>query len=92
MTAGPPPRLLFCSYHSYFDPSSGAALATRDLLELLVARGWDCRVFCGPLLDFEATTSVEQLLTNHGLPYDRRDCTSGSLLFSVFHFTQAGVP
>jgi hypothetical protein len=27
-------RLLFCSYHSYLDHSSGAA--TRDLLELLV--------------------------------------------------------
>ena len=28
-------RLLFASIHSYLDPSSGAALATRELLELL---------------------------------------------------------
>jgi hypothetical protein len=33
------PRLLFASYHCYVDPSSGAALATRDLLELLGPRG-----------------------------------------------------
>ena len=38
-----PHRLLFASIHSYLDPSSGAALATRELLELLAARGWDCR-------------------------------------------------
>ena len=31
------PRLLFCSYHCFIDPSSGAALATRDLLALLAA-------------------------------------------------------
>ena len=34
-------RLLFASIHGYLDPSSGAALATRDLLELLAARGVD---------------------------------------------------
>ena len=31
-------RLLFASIHSYLDPASGAALATRELLELLAAR------------------------------------------------------
>ena len=31
-------RLLFASIHSYLDPSSGAALATREVLELLSAR------------------------------------------------------
>ncbi len=41
---GRPTRLLFASYHCYFDPSSGAALSTRDLLELLARRGWSCRV------------------------------------------------
>ncbi len=32
-------RLLFASIHSYLDLSSGAALATRELLELLAGRG-----------------------------------------------------
>ncbi len=35
-------RLLFASIHSYLDPSSGAALCTRELLELLASHGWDC--------------------------------------------------
>ena len=30
--------MLFASIHSYLDPSSGAALATRELLELLASR------------------------------------------------------
>src|SRR5271157_5266756 len=32
-------RLLFSSIHCYLDPSSGAALYTRELLELLAGRG-----------------------------------------------------
>ena len=32
-------RLLFASIHCYLDPSSGAAICTRELLELLAARG-----------------------------------------------------
>ena len=31
-------RLLFSSIHCYLDPSSGAALCTGELLELLAAR------------------------------------------------------
>src|SRR5271166_1046722 len=34
--------LLFSSIHCYLDPASGAALCTRELLELLAARGKDC--------------------------------------------------
>ena len=59
------PRLLFCSYHCYWDPSSGAALCTRELLELLAGRGWACRVFCGPHLDFEEAGSLAELLDAH---------------------------
>jgi hypothetical protein len=39
----PPMRLLFDSIHSYLDPSGGAALSKRELLELLAARCADCR-------------------------------------------------
>jgi hypothetical protein len=35
----PQRRLLFASYRCYVGPSSGAAIATRDLLELLAPRG-----------------------------------------------------
>src|SRR5262249_7258478 len=58
LPGGRRPRLLFCSYHCYWDRSSGAALCTR---ELLAHRGWTCRVWCGPHLDFEQAPSLAQL-------------------------------
>ena len=61
-------RLLFASVHSYLDPSSGAALATRDLLELLDARGVDCRVLTLGVLDYEQETALEEVLAPMGTP------------------------
>jgi glycosyltransferase involved in cell wall biosynthesis len=55
-------RLLFASTHCYVDPSSGAALATRELLELLSARGWNCRVLCCGVLDYQENTPLEDVL------------------------------
>ena len=46
-------RLLFGSIHCYLDPFSGAALCTRELLELLATRGMDCRVLTTGILDPE---------------------------------------
>ena len=86
------PRLLFCSYHCYFDPSSGAALATRDLVELLASRGWPCEVFCGPQQDFEAQKPLAQLLDAHGLSHTVRPCPFGKAPFLLFQFRQGGVP
>ena len=57
--------------YSYLDPSSGAALCTRELLELLAARGMDCRVFCAGVLDHEQETSVDEVLAALGLSADR---------------------
>ena len=37
-------RLLFSSIHCYVDPASGAASCTRELFEMLAARGMGCRV------------------------------------------------
>jgi len=48
-----PMRLLFASIHCYLDPSSGAALCTRELLELLAGRGMDCRVLTTGMLSPE---------------------------------------
>jgi glycosyltransferase involved in cell wall biosynthesis len=55
-------RLLFASTHCYLDPSSGAALATRELLELLAARGWDCRALACGVLDYQNETPLEDVL------------------------------
>ena len=63
-----PLRLLFASCHSYVDPSSGAALATRDLLELLWARGHDCRAFAAGTLDYRDETDLQTVLAPLGVP------------------------
>ena len=55
-------RLLFASIHCYLDPSSGAALATRELLESLAARGWDCRALTCGILDYQRETRVDEVL------------------------------
>jgi glycosyltransferase involved in cell wall biosynthesis len=56
-------RLLFASSHSYLDPSSGAALGTRELLELMAARGWDCRALTCGVLDYAQETPLDDVLS-----------------------------
>ena len=64
-------RLLFASIHSYLDPCSGAALATRELLELLAARGWDCRALTCGVLDYQRETPLEDVLAAIDRPTPR---------------------
>ena len=62
-----PPRVLFASYHCFEDPTSGAALCTHDLFDLLAARGWPCEVFTGPHLDALAPPVNDALRTRVGV-------------------------
>jgi len=71
-------RLLFASIHCYLDPSGGAALFTRELLELLAARGMDCRVLTTGGLDPEPETSLDELLATLELPARRLQAELGS--------------
>lgn len=64
-------RLLFASTHGYLDPSSGAAGATRDVLELLSERGVDCRVLSTGVLDYERETPLASVLDPLEKPYAR---------------------
>jgi len=64
-------RLLFASIHSYLDPSSGAALATRELLKLLAWRGMDCRVLSAGDLDHEREMSLDDVPATLELPVRR---------------------
>lgn len=64
-------RLLFASIHGYLDPSSGAALATRDLLELLASRGVDCRALSTGVLDYEQETPLDTVIAALGVPARR---------------------
>ncbi len=54
-------RILFSSIHCYLDPSSGAALCTRELLELLAERGPDCRVLTMGILDPEREMTLDEV-------------------------------
>ncbi len=64
-------RILFSSIHCYLDPSSGAALCTRELLELLAVRGADCRVLTTGILDPERETTLDEVLATLELPSQR---------------------
>ena len=66
------PRILFSSYHSYLDPSSGSTISLRDLFQLLMARGWECQAFCGPQLDYELRKSIPELFHEVGIAYQQR--------------------
>lgn len=92
MSEGPRPRLLFCSYHSFWDPSSGAAVSTRDLLEMLAARGWACGVLCGPHLDYERGRPPEQVLRARGVPVQSARATAGGVAYTLHHAIANGVP
>jgi hypothetical protein len=64
-------RLLFASIHSYLDPSGGAALSTRELLEMLAARGADCQALTAGVLDYERETTLDEVLAGPDLPSQR---------------------
>ncbi len=61
-------RLLFASIGSYIDLSSGAALCTKELLELLASRGMDCRALCAGVLDHERDATPGDVVASVGLP------------------------
>ena len=84
-------RLLFASLHGYIDPSNGAATASRDLLELLAARGVDCRVLSTGVLDYHEETPLEPLLDNLDVPVERCDAALPGGSVEVFDLTLGGV-
>jgi glycosyltransferase involved in cell wall biosynthesis len=59
---------------------------------MLTAHGWDCRVFCGPQLDFEEHRPLVPFLTAGGVPHQVRHGACKSVPFSVARFRQGGVP
>ena len=71
-------RLLLSSVHCYLDPSSGAALCTRELLELLASRGMDCGVLTTGILDPERETSLDEVLATLELPVQRFQADLGT--------------
>ncbi len=79
-------RLLFASYHCYLDPSSGAAVSVRTLLQQLAASGWETRTLCGPALDFDHAENVRQLLADEQLICRERFVSVAGREFVLRHF------
>jgi glycosyltransferase involved in cell wall biosynthesis len=89
----PAPSVLFASYHAYPDHASGAALATRDLLEHLAARGWACRAVCGPQFDRPGGPDPREVLREYRLPYHAERCAPArGGRYELYHFALGGVP
>lgn len=72
------PKILVAIYHAWQDTSSGAAISLRNTVLTLAARGWNVRVFCGPLLDFAYVKMNEQLLQEQNIAYEKHYCVSES--------------
>ncbi|VTS07966.1 glycosyl transferase family 2 : Glycosyltransferase OS=Singulisphaera acidiphila (strain ATCC BAA-1392 / DSM 18658 / VKM B-2454 / MOB10) GN=Sinac_4472 PE=4 SV=1: Glycos_transf_2: Glycos_transf_1 [Tuwongella immobilis] len=85
-----PPRIFFASYHCFHDPASGAALCTRDLFDLLTAKGWPCGVLTGPNLDSPGLPLHDRLQNQPEFSHDRG--WFGSLTLSRFRTQNAGYP
>src|SRR5262245_60507183 len=85
MSQDRPLRLLFSSYHSYLDPSSGSTISLRDLFQLMTKRAWPCQVYCGPQLDYEEKKTIPQLLTELDIPYDQRRGGAHGLGFNLYN-------
>lgn len=87
-----PLRILFASVHGYIDPSSGAALSARHLLELLVRRGHDCRVLSTGVLDYPSETPLGPLLARLGVRLRHGGvATRGGRIAEILDLTLEGV-
>ncbi|AGA24799.1 glycosyltransferase [Singulisphaera acidiphila] len=84
-------RLLFASIHGYIDPSSGAAWASRDVLELMAARGVECRAISAGLLSYEREMSVEEILKPLGVPIRKAAPMAGMYPADSLEFDLGGV-
>ena len=85
-------RLAFASAHTIVDPSSGAAVATSEALQLLSGSGLRCEAFTAATLDFPEEVCVEELLTTLGVPYDVRTLTGASESSRVLLTRNGNVP
>ncbi|AGA28661.1 glycosyltransferase family 4 protein [Singulisphaera acidiphila] len=81
-------RILFASCHGYVDPSSGAAISTRELMELFAARGIDARVLSTGVLDYNKEKPLKDVLDRLNVPYR----TARASLAGAHRETEGGTP
>jgi hypothetical protein len=91
-TSRPSRRVLFASAHSAVDCSSGAAIATIDLMQSLNSSGFDCQAFCTTRLDFHREVCFEQMVAEMGEPYQIWPSVSGDRCARVLYTHRRGIP
>jgi glycosyltransferase involved in cell wall biosynthesis len=64
------PKIAFVSPHCLVDFTNGAATATRDGLELLAQRGFQCIAFCGTRLDEAGEGLIQEQLFKRKIDYE----------------------
>ena len=85
-------RVMVASIHGYIDPASGAAWSTRERMELLAARGVECRVLTTGVLDYRSETPIGPLLAAQEVPIRKgRAALAGGAGVEVYDFTLWGV-
>src|SRR5262245_31437016 len=85
-------RVLFASYHSYLDPSSGSTISLRDLFQLLLERQWECQVFCGAQLDYEEPRTIPHILDALAAPSETRRGGAHGLGFVLYNAIVDRIP
>ncbi len=91
------PSILFSSYHSYLDWTSGAARATRATLHALARAGWKVRALCGSFLDSttaderEFVKTIQSVCANPKVSSGRCVVQGVSTKFRVFQFDDEGI-
>jgi glycosyltransferase involved in cell wall biosynthesis len=82
-------KILFASPFSLLDTTNGAALATRELLEKLFARGFSCEAVTASVFDPIQGFSLEEAIRRPGLEGAGTIDTIGAL--PVLHVTDKGI-
>ncbi len=85
-------RVIFASAHSLLDCSSGAAVASLDLLGGLAATGCQCQAFCTPRLDFHREVCFERMIGEMGDHYEIWPSLSGTRRARVLYTRRRQVP
>jgi glycosyltransferase involved in cell wall biosynthesis len=65
-------RILFVSPYCLLDTTSGAALATRELLEQLVLLGFPCTAVTASIFDATRQVSLEEMVTQFSTAFNAR--------------------
>jgi glycosyltransferase involved in cell wall biosynthesis len=88
----PVTKVLFACAHSLIDFSSGAAIASMDVLESLDSAGFECQAFCTPMLDFDKDVCFEQIIERLGEPFRLCRSLCGTHRASVLYTRRRRVP